>query len=218
MDEESLFRDIHRHLLKQARAGEHIDTEVRLADRFNVSRHYVRRALETLTQMGVVKRTQKRGISFMPPEPDQLSKQLESKLTVSGFDPRELAEARQLFDSALLSLTARRLAPANLSLLSETLQQIEGCLEFRGAALKMHQHFWEIIFESSGNRVLQVLANSLLLNAMNALEARVDNLTPEWFSEMVACDRAVLLALRHNDSESAQDAVSDWLARAFDFD
>lgn len=218
MDEESLFRDIHRHLLKQARTGEHIDTELRLADRFNVSRHYVRRALETLTQMGVVTRTQKRGISFTTPEPEQISKQLESKLKVSGFDPRELSEARQLFDTALLSLTTRRIAPASLGILSETLQQMEGCLEFRGAALKLHQRFWEIIFESAGNRVLQVFANSLLINAMNTLENHMDDLTPEWYSDMLSCDREVLQALRQNNLNAAQRVVSDWLNQAFDFD
>lgn len=218
MDEESLFRDIHRHLLKQARTGEHIDTELRLADRFNVSRHYVRRALETLTQMGVVTRTQKRGISFTTPEPEQISKQLESKLKVSGFDPRELSEARQLFDTALLSLTTRRIAPASLGILSETLQQMEGCLEFRGAALKLHQRFWEIIFESAGNRVLQVFANSLLINAMNTLENHMDDLTPEWYSDMLSCDREVLQALRQNNLNAAQRVISDWLNQAFDFD
>lgn len=218
MDEESLFRDIHRHLLKQARTGEHIDTELRLADRFNVSRHYVRRALETLTQMGVVTRTQKRGISFTTLEPEQISKQLESKLKVSGFDPRELSEARQLFDTALLSLTTRRIAPASLGILSETLQQMEGCLEFRGAALKLHQRFWEIIFESAGNRVLQVFANSLLINAMNTLENHMDDLTPEWYSDMLSCDREVLQALRQNNLNAAQRVVSDWLNQAFDFD
>ena len=218
MDEESLFRDIHRHLLKQARTGEHIDTELRLADRFNVSRHYVRRALETLTQMGVVTRTQKRGISFTTPEPEQISKQLESKLKVSGFDPRELSEARQLFDTALLSLTTRRIAPASLGILSETLQQMEGCLEFRGAALKLHQRFWEIIFESAGNRVLQVFANSLLINAMNTLENHMDDLTPEWYSDMLSCDREVLQALRQKNLDDAQRVVSNWLTQAFDFD
>lgn len=217
MDEESLFRDIHRHLLKQARTGEHIDTELRLADRFNVSRHYVRRALEILTQMGAVTRTQKRGISFTTPEPEQISKQLESQLKASGFDPRELSETRQLFDTALLSLSARRITPASLGILSDILQQMEGCLEFRGAALKLHQSFWESIFESAGNRVLQVFANSLLINAMNTIENHIDELTPEWFSDMIACDREVLHALKRNHPVDAQRVVSAWLDSAFDF-
>ena len=54
MDEEALFRDIHHHILRQAKAGERIDTETELATRFNVTRYKVRKALSVLSQMGVV--------------------------------------------------------------------------------------------------------------------------------------------------------------------
>ena len=67
MDEEILFRSIHRHLLERSRAGHQPDTEAGLADRFCVSRHHVRQALDVMTQMGIVTRTQKRGISFAEP-------------------------------------------------------------------------------------------------------------------------------------------------------
>lgn len=43
MDEESLFRDIHNHLIHQAQEGGKMDTEMKLAERFNVSRYRVRR-------------------------------------------------------------------------------------------------------------------------------------------------------------------------------
>ena len=39
MDEESLFRDIHNHLIHQAQEGGKMDTEMKLAERFNVSRY-----------------------------------------------------------------------------------------------------------------------------------------------------------------------------------
>ena len=52
MDEESLFRDIHNHLIHQAQEGGKMDTEMKLAERFNVSRYRVRRVLDILTRMG----------------------------------------------------------------------------------------------------------------------------------------------------------------------
>ena len=63
MDEEALFRDIHHHILRQAKAGERIDTETELATRFNVTRYKVRKALSVLSQMGVVDRAPKRGMT-----------------------------------------------------------------------------------------------------------------------------------------------------------
>ena len=67
MDEESLFRDIHSHLMLQAREGQKMDTEMKLAERFNVSRYRVRRVLDILSRMGVVHRAQKRGLTLVSP-------------------------------------------------------------------------------------------------------------------------------------------------------
>ena len=69
MDEESLFRDIHRHLLRRAKEADAVDTEATLAERFNVSRYRVRRVLDKLAQLGVVARAQKRGVTVLPPDP-----------------------------------------------------------------------------------------------------------------------------------------------------
>lgn len=35
VDEETLFRDIHKHILRQAKSGGRIDTEAEIAERFN---------------------------------------------------------------------------------------------------------------------------------------------------------------------------------------
>lgn len=138
MDEEILFRSIHRHLLERSRAGHQPDTEAGLADRFCVSRHHVRQALDVMTQMGIVTRTQKRGISFAEPGPDDISRQIESHLKIGNFDAYELNEARRLFDTELISLAVRRLPPAQFGTLSSIVTNMEGCIEFRRAALKFH--------------------------------------------------------------------------------
>ena len=65
MDEESLFRDIHNHLIHQAQEGGKMDTEMKLAERFNVSRYRVRRVLDILTRMGIIHRAQKRGLTVL---------------------------------------------------------------------------------------------------------------------------------------------------------
>lgn len=213
MDEESLFRSIHAHLLKQSRSGAEPDTEAGLADRFNVSRYHVRRALDVMTQMGLVTRTQKRGISFAAPEPDDISRKLVSQIKIGGFDAYELNEARRIFDTGLISLAVRRLSPASIGALSTIISNLEGCIEFRGAALKFHLQFWETIFKGCGNRVLQVFATSLLYHAMNYLESRADELEDTWYSDMLEVDRSILKALRADDCARAQELVSDWLKK-----
>ncbi len=213
MDEESLFRSIHAHLLKQSRAGAEPDTEAGLADRFKVSRYHVRQALDVMTQMGIVTRTQKRGISFTEPEPNDISRQIESHIKIGNFDAFELNEARRLFDTGLISLAVRRLPPAAMGTLSSIVANMEGCIEFRRAALKFHRQFWETVFKGSGNRVLQVFATSLLFHTMNYLETRADELEDSWYSDMLSLDREVLKALRLEDGERAQSLITDWLQK-----
>lgn len=111
MDEESLFRDIHNHLIHQAQEGGKMDTEMKLAERFNVSRYRVRRVLDILTRMGIIHRAQKRGLTVLDPEPEKLSKNIGSQLTVSGFNAMEDLEARMLIEHAVLELAVKRLTP-----------------------------------------------------------------------------------------------------------
>ena len=95
MDEEALFRDIHHHILRQAKAGERIDTETELATRFNVTRYKVRKALSVLSQMGVVDRAPKRGMTVNALGPKNLSAQIQVQMDIANFDIREFIEARQ---------------------------------------------------------------------------------------------------------------------------
>ena len=125
MDEESLFRDIHSHLMLQAREGQKMDTEMKLAERFNVSRYRVRRVLDILSRMGVVHRAQKRGLTLVSPEPEDLSKSIGSQIQSVGFNAMEFSEARDLMESAVLSLTVKRMTPMQLGRLSETFDQLE---------------------------------------------------------------------------------------------
>lgn len=218
MDEESLFRDIHSHLLRQAREGGKMDTETKLAERFQVSRYHVRQVLAVMSQMGIVERTQKKGMTITSPRPEQLSRHIENQLKIGRFDVRELAEARVFFDTDLIRLAVRRITPANLGLLTDIVRQMTGCVEFRQAFLKFHLRFWQTVFEAAGNRVLQVFATSLLVQSAEFLEKHTDELGPVWFSDLLEADREVLAAFRRGDEEGAAEAAARWLSREYQQD
>ena len=135
MDEESLFRDIHNHLIHQAQEGGKMDTEMKLAERFNVSRYRVRRVLDILTRMGIIHRAQKRGLTVLDPEPEKLSKNIGSQLTVSGFNAMEDLEARMLIEHAVLELAVKRLTPMTAGRLTEKVGQLERVMISRAAGL-----------------------------------------------------------------------------------
>ena len=96
VDEETLFRDIHKHILRQAKSGGRIDTEAEIAERFNVTRYKVRKALSVLSQMGIVDRAPKRGMTVNALGPKNLSSQIQVQMDIANFDIREFIEARLL--------------------------------------------------------------------------------------------------------------------------
>ena len=215
MDEESLFRDIHRHLLSQTQSGERIDTEMELADRFHVSRYHVRQALDRLSHLGIIERTKKKGITVKSVGPESLSQRLESQLQIGGYDPFELSEARLIIDANILGLTARRIVPATLGTLGRLISQMEGCIEFRGAFLKFHQQFWKEIYGASGNRVMSVYGASLMALSVRHHLGHADELPPDWYSDMLAADRGVWAALRKGDAKLAEKALRTWAAKEY---
>ena len=204
MDEESLFRDIHSHLMLQAREGQKMDTEMKLAERFNVSRYRVRRVLDILSRMGVIHRAQKRGLTLVSPEPGDLSKSIGSQIQAVGFNAMEFSEARDLIESAVLSLTVKRMNPMQLGRLAETFDQLERVSLSPVAALTIHQTFHSLFLEGCGNRVLQVFAAALLSDCSQKLSEAGDELPEGFVSDLISLDRDLLAALRAGDDEASR--------------
>lgn len=207
MDEESLFRDIHSHLMLQAREGQKMDTEMKLAERFNVSRYRVRRVLDILSRMGVVHRAKKRGLTLVSPEPEDLSKSIGSQIQSVGFNAMEFSEARDLMESAVLSLTVKRMTPMQLGRLADTFSQLERVNLAPVAALSIHKSFHSLFLEGCGNRVLQVFAAALLSECAQKLAEAGDNLPGSFVSEIISLDRDLLAALRAGDDEASRAAL-----------
>lgn len=212
MDEESLFMDIHRHLVKQAKDGTGIDTEASLAELFEVSRYRVRRVLDKLEQLGVIERAQKKGVVILPPNPDLLAENIQSQLLVSRYDLREVTEARFRTEMDLLGLCMRRLTPVLLGQLESKLRQMQRCIEFHQAALKLHNEFHRLLIEASGNRILYGFAYSLL-NLEDSLLSEQKHIDHEFVSSLATGDWQLCEALKAQDEQTAKDSLATILER-----
>lgn len=207
MDEESLFRDIHSHLMQQARLGEKMDTEMKLAERFNVTRYRVRRVLDMLARMGIIRRAQKRGLTVLAPEPEKLSQNIGSQITVSGFNAMEDLEARSLIERSVLELSLRRLTPRMSGRLAETVAQLERVSLSGLAVAEFHQTFRAELIRGCGNRVLQVFAEALLTECMRHLREAADELPADFLSDLITADRELLTALQRGDLPAALETL-----------
>ena len=162
VDEETLFRDIHKHILRQAKSGGRIDTEAEIAERFNVTRYKVRKALSVLSQMGIVDRAPKRGMTVNALGPKNLSSQIQVQMDIANFDIREFIEARLLIEVNIIPLCVRRMTPALLGRLDNAICRIEANAGNTQEADRWDREFHLILLESCGNRVLQVDRKSVV--------------------------------------------------------
>ena len=213
-DDEELFRLIHRHILRQAKAGGRIDTETELADRFGVTRYKVRKALGILSQMGIVDRAPKRGMTVNTIGPKNLSAQIQVQMDIANFDIREFIEARLLIEVDVIPLAIRRMTPMMLGLLEEAISRIEANVDNTPEADRWDREFHLLLLEACGNRVLQVFSAALV----TYFEKTTDKLPndPEFFRNVARQERELLNAIKRGDEEGAKTLLTSHLKEQVD--
>ena len=204
MDEEALFRDIHHHILRQAKAGERIDTETELATRFNVTRYKVRKALSVLSQMGVVDRAPKRGMTVNALGPKNLSAQIQVQMDIANFDIRQLIEVN------IIPLAIRRMTPALLGRLEDAISRIEANAGNSAEADRWDREFHLLLLEACGNRVLQVFSAALVTYFEKTTENLPQN-DPQFFLDIAKNERLLLTAIKAGREDEAKALLSHQL-------
>ena len=197
----ALLSKIHAILVTLAQSVDKMDTETELAKRFQVSRYRVRLVLDKLTQMGILSRTQKRGMTLDKVSPEKFADNFSTQLTLSGFDLREFLEARLALADEMAPLIVMRVTPASL----ETLQ-MQGAEEVEPAAFLLHREFLKTLYAASGNRVLEAYALALekswhgFIGEAGDIKARM----PE---TLVDADKEILKALRICDARGLAEVL-----------
>lgn len=215
MDDDTLFREIHQHILTQAKEGRRIDTENELAERFGVTRYKVRKALSVLSQMGVVDRAPKRGMTVNTLGPKNLSAQIQVQMDIANFDIREFIEARLLIEVHIIPLAIRRMTPALLGKLDEAICHIEYYAGNAKEADRWDREFHLLMLEACGNRVLQVFSAALVTYFEKTSSALPKN-NPQFFLNIARTERALLNAIRRGDEELAKRLLRDHLSEQVD--
>lgn len=210
MDEEKLFREIHQHILAQAKLGRRIDTETELAEHFNVTRYKVRKALSVLSQMGIVDRAPKRGMTITNLGPKNLSAQIKVQMDIANFDIREFIEARLLIEVDIIPLAIRRMTPALLGRLEDAINRIEINAHNSIEADKWDREFHLLLLEACGNRVLQVFS-AVLVTYFEKTAHRLPENNPHFFLDTAQTERQLLQHIKNGDAEKAKDLLRSHL-------
>lgn len=214
-DEDTLFRDIHKHILRQAKSGGRIDTETELAERFHVTRYKVRKALSILSQMGIVDRAPKRGMTVNSLGPKNLSSQIQVQMDIANFDIREFIEARLLIEVDIIPLAIRRMTPALLGRLEDAINRIEANAGNTAEADRWDREFHLLLLEACGNRVLQVFS-AALVTYFEKTTAHLRQNDPDFFLDIARKERDLLGAIKRGEAERAKSLLSMQLREQVD--
>lgn len=215
VDEEQLFREIHNHILRQAKAGKRIDTETELAQHFNVTRYKIRKALSVLSRMGVVDRAPKRGMTVNNLGTKNLTTQIQVQMDIARFDIREFIEARLLIEVDIIPLAIRRMTPALLGRLEYAIEMIEANADDSLEADKWDREFHLLLLEACGNRVLQVFSGALV-TYFEKTTSRLPKHDPGFFLDIAYKERELLHAIKLGQEEKAKALLSGYLKEQID--
>lgn len=207
-----IFEQIRSYLLSQFAAGQKMETEEVLAKRFNTSRYKVRKVLATLSQMGVLDRSPKKGSKLKKPDAETMSEQIRFQFKVAGFDAAEFIEARAIIECAILPVVVRRITPSLMTQLENALYKIEENAHDPLEADKYDRDFHILILKACGNRVLEVFS-SVLLTYFERTTKMVSSFGPEHFLEVAREEGAILDAIKANDPDLAAELLEKHLRK-----
>lgn len=202
----ALLSEIHAFLVTQAQSGDKMDTETKLAKRFRVSRYRVRLVLDKLTQMGILSRVQKRGMTLDKVSPEKLADNFSTQLTLSGIELREFLEARIALADEMASLIVIRVTSASLETLQDLLSQMQGAEEVKPAAFLLHREFLKALYAASGNRVLEAYALALE-KSWQGFIGEAGNIKARMPETLVDADKEILKALRICDARGLAEVL-----------
>jgi len=202
-DRQELDLLIRSYILEHARGpGSKIETEMQLAERFNVTRYQVRNVLNGLVQQGVITKTPRRGTVINQLDTHAISDNLKFSYQVTNANLYESIEARIVIELSTIPLVVKRITPAEIFFL-------EGCVEkmLRNKyepqiADEADMEFHAAMLKASGNQLLNSFSQ-IISQLFHKSEYRRKYWNTETIDRLALEHRALLEAIQDGDTELA---------------
>ncbi len=193
--------------------GERLPPEPALAAQFGVSRAGVREALRVLELQGLVqvRHGHAGGVFVTEPTCAPVVGALEDLLRRGHLDPRELYEARQAVEPAIVRLAVERDAPALAAALADNVARSAAALAAGEGGSALNREFHRLVAERAGNSVL-----ALVMHVLQELLEQHDQRRPpvRALSRCALADhRRLLAAVQAGDAARAEQLMREHLAR-----
>lgn len=195
------------------RAGDRLPTERELAERFELSRTTVRKALLELKQQGLIQQTVGSGTYVSDAANARLAKsvQQDSSLYTS---PAELMEARLAIEPAIIEMAIRNANATDLARMDHCCEEAENArtLEaFEHWDAELHQAIADAAHNSFVGSVFQLMKTVRAQSDWGQLKKK--SVTPERRLAYQAEHREIVGALRDRDAVRARESTLAHLLR-----
>jgi GntR family transcriptional regulator, transcriptional repressor for pyruvate dehydrogenase complex len=198
-----------RILNRTLRDGDPLPSEVELAAQFAVNRSTVREALRELESANLVAR--RRGTKRMVvsrPAATQVAGRVGHALALNDVTVREVWETLELLEPSTAEAAARNATPEALAAIRAAVAAYAADHGTAHAAVGGVAEFFRAVAMASGNRVLPLTQEPLLMLLAAALEVIIDRAPPAR-ARIAAAQRHVLAAIEAHDPQTARS----WMAK-----
>jgi GntR family transcriptional regulator, transcriptional repressor for pyruvate dehydrogenase complex len=192
-----------RILDRTLREGDPLPPELTLAAQFNVTRSTVREALRELESDGLVER--RRGTKRMVvtrPGTGHVAGRVGHALALNDVTAREVWETLTILGPPSAEQAARRRSAAALVRIRAAVDGYARHLADTTAAVAGVGEFFRSVADASGNRVLALAQEPLLLLLEQALGVMIDH-APQARERIASAQRRLLAAIEERDAEAA---------------
>ena len=197
-----------RILDRTLKEGAALPSEVELAQQFAVNRSTIREALRELESSNLVAR--RRGTKRMVvsrPAATQVAGHVGHALALNDVTVREVWETMELLEPAIAEAAAREATPAALEAIRAAVEGYAADHATARAAVAGVAAFFRAVAAASGNRVLPLTQEPLLLLLAAALEVIIDRAPPARARIATAQER-VYAAIAARDAALARSWMS----------
>ncbi|MEE8586640.1 MAG: FadR/GntR family transcriptional regulator [Acidobacteriota bacterium] len=193
--------------------GDRLPPERELAEKFGLSRMTIRDALRVLESTGLVKIKVGAGGGAFVREPnlDTFENSLSAMLRARKVSLLDLAEARNIIETATAELAAKRASKKDIEAMRAAVDEAAKALEEDNQQFMPHSvSFHGLLAKASKNHILELTVSSLRSLFSNALEQLSPS--PEMAQRAVRDHRAILRAIEAGDGTKARQAMTAHLA------
>lgn len=202
---------IQDYLIKEGyKPGDRVESEISLANIFHVSRYKMRTSLSTLSDLGILERTPRKGTTIKEFNQESLSEQIKFQFDLARFDISEFKEARSVVERAILPLVIRRISPHQISELEKTIQLMIKNATNPKIADKSDHDFHIILFRACGNKVLSAFSG-VISTLFHSEAYRHKYWKADKIRELAKEHDGILEAVKKGDCDLAIDRIEKHL-------